>query len=107
MVELHFSGIIVGVCSFLIIGAFHPLVIKGEYYFGVRFWWVFLVMGLVGLVGSLLVANQVLSILLGVFAFSSFWGIYEIFEQRERVRKGWYPKRDGKSEESAKLTLRE
>lgn len=94
MIELHFSGIIVGICSFLIIGLFHPLVIKGEYYFGVRFWWVFLVMSLAGLVGSLLVANQVLSILLGVFAFSSFWGIHEIFKQRERVRKGWYPKRE-------------
>lgn len=97
MIEFHFSGIIVGICSFLIIGLFHPLVIKAEYYFGVRFWWVFLVLGLVGLAGSLLVAHQILSIILGVFAFSSFWGIYEMFEQRERVRKGWYPKRDNKS----------
>ena len=46
MIEFHFSGIIVGICSFLIIGLFHPLVIKAEYYFGVRFWWVFLVLGL-------------------------------------------------------------
>ncbi len=93
MIELHFSGIIVGICSFFIIGLFHPLVIKAEYYFGVKFWWVFLVMGLTGIVASLLTANQVLSILLGVFAFSSFWGIREMFEQRERVRKGWYPER--------------
>ncbi|MDD3739110.1 MAG: DUF4491 family protein [Lentimicrobiaceae bacterium] len=96
MLELNFSGIIVGICSFLIIGLFHPLVIKAEYYFGVKFWWVFLVMGLAGIAGSLFVANQVLSILLGVFAFSSFWGIREMFEQRERVRKGWYPKRKTK-----------
>ena len=97
MIELHFSGIIVGVCSFLIIGLFHPLVIKAEYYFGVRFWWVFFVLGLAGLVGSLLVSHQVLSTLLGVFAFSSFWGIREMFEQRKRVRKGWYPRREDKS----------
>jgi len=96
MIELHFSGIIVGVCSFLIIGLFHPLVIKAEYYFGVRFWWVFFALGLAGLVGSLLVSHQVLSTLLGVFAFSSFWGIREMFEQRKRVRKGWYPKREDK-----------
>lgn len=101
MIELHFSGIIVGICSFLIIGLFHPLVIKAEYYFGVKFWWVFLVMGLVGLASSLLVANQVLSILLGVFAFSSFWGIREMFEQRERVRKGWYPKREVKQDDES------
>jgi hypothetical protein len=93
MIELNFSGIVVGVCSFLIIGLFHPLVIKAEYYFGVRFWWVFLIMGLLGLAGSLFVTHQILSVLLGVFAFSSFWGIREMFEQRERVRKGWYPKR--------------
>ena len=30
-------------------------------------------------------------ILLGIFAFSSFWGIGEVFHQRERVRKGWFP----------------
>ena len=28
----------------------------------------------------------------GVFAFSCFWSIKEVLEQRERVRKGWYPK---------------
>jgi hypothetical protein len=93
MIEIHFSGMIVGACSFLIIGLFHPLVIKAEYYLGVRFWWVFFVMGLTSLVGSLFVANQLLSTLLGVFAFSSFWGIREMFEQRKRVRKGWYPAR--------------
>jgi hypothetical protein len=93
MIELHYSGIIVGICSFIIIGLFHPLVIKAEYYFGVKFWWVFLIMGLLGLAGSLFVAHQVLSTLLGVFAFASFWGIREMFEQRKRVRKGWYPKR--------------
>jgi hypothetical protein len=65
MIELNFSGIVVGVCSFLIIGLFHPLVIKAEYYFGVRFWWVFLIMGLLGLAGSLFVTHQILSVLLG------------------------------------------
>ena len=29
--------------------------------------------------------------LLGVFAFSSFWTILEIFEQKGRVKKGWFP----------------
>jgi hypothetical protein len=46
----------------------------------------------VGIVASLLVADIFLSSLLGVFAFSSFWSIKEIFEQEERVRKGWFPK---------------
>ena len=32
----HIDGIIIGICTFLIIGMFHPIVIKAEYYFGTR-----------------------------------------------------------------------
>ena len=91
MVLSHFYGLIIGAATFMIIGLFHPLVIKGEYYFGVKIWWVFLLLGLLGIAGSLIVANEVISILLGVFAFSSLWGIGEVFEQRKRVQKGWFP----------------
>jgi hypothetical protein len=51
-------------------------------------------MGLAGVAGSLLIESTLLSTLLGVFAFSSFWSIMELFEQRERVRKGWFPKKE-------------
>lgn len=91
---MNFEGLIIGVCTFLTIGLFHPIVIKTEYHFGVRVWWVFLVLGLVGVIASLVVENTILSTLLGVFAFSSFWSIKELFEQRERVRKGWFPKKE-------------
>jgi hypothetical protein len=37
------------------------------------------------------VENLLVSSLLGVFAFSSFWSIKEVVEQHERVRKGWFP----------------
>lgn len=90
---MNFEGLIIGVCTFLIIGLFHPIVIKTEYHFGVRVWWVFLLLGLAGVAGSLVVSSTLLSTLLGVFAFSSFWSIKELFEQRERVRKGWFPKK--------------
>ena len=33
---MHFNGIIVGLATFLIIGVFHPIVIKAEYHFGKR-----------------------------------------------------------------------
>ena len=49
-------------------------------------------LGMAGLVGSVCVHHVVLSSLLGVFAFSSFWSIKEVFEQERRVRKGWFPK---------------
>ena len=90
--ELNFSGVEIGVATFLIIGLFHPLVIKAEYYIGVKSWWLFLLLGIVAGVASLLVHNFILSILLGVVAFSSFWSIGEVFEQRKRVQKGWFPK---------------
>lgn len=89
---MNFEGLIAGVCTFLIIGLFHPIVIKAEYYLGVRCWWIFLLVGIVAAATSLLIENLMISTLLGVFAFSSFWSIHELFEQRERVRKGWFPK---------------
>ena len=90
---MNFEGLIIGICTFLIIGLFHPLVIKAEYHLGVGSWWIFLILGLGTMVASLLVESLTLSTLLGVFAFSSFWSIKELFEQRERVRKGWFPKK--------------
>lgn len=89
--EFDFSGIIIGVATFLIIGLFHPLVIKAEYYIGVKSWWLFMLLGIVFAGASLLVGNLILSIILGVVAFSSFWGIGEVFQQKKRVEKGWFP----------------
>ena len=45
LTEYNLTGLVIGVATFLIIGLFHPFVIKGEYYFGVRCWWFFLLMG--------------------------------------------------------------
>ena len=89
--DLNFSGVIIGIATFLVIGLFHPLVIKAEYYIGVKSWWLFLLLGIVSATASLMVANLILSILLGVVAFSSFWSIGEVFQQKKRVEKGWFP----------------
>ena len=88
---MNFTGILLGLCSFLVIGIFHPLVIKAEYHFGRRSWWGFLVLGLVFTVLSLACRQQFLSILFGVTAFSAFWGIGEVFAQHRRVKRGWFP----------------
>ena len=92
----HLTGLAIGVATFLIIGLFHPLVIKGEYYFGVRCWWVFALMGIGGVAGSIVVENLLVSTLLAVWGASSFWSIGELFEQRKRVERGWFPKREKK-----------
>lgn len=40
---------------------------------------------------SMALESTTASTLTGVVAFSSFWTIHEIFEQRKRVQKGWFP----------------
>ena len=91
--ELHFTGFIIGIATFVIIGIFHPFVIKGEYYFGVSVWWLFLISGIISGIASIFVADILISTLLAVWSASSLWGIGELFEQRKRVEKGWFPAR--------------
>lgn len=88
---MYFTGITIAVCTFLIIGLCHPLVIKGEYYFGIRLWWVFLVVGIACIVCSICISNAILSSLVGVMGASSLWSIGELFHQKKRVEKGWFP----------------
>lgn len=89
--EYHIFGLALGLATFLLIGLFHPIVIKAEYYLGTRCWWAFLLCGIVGVAASVFISDTFLSSLSGVFGFSSFWSIGELFEQKERVRKGWFP----------------
>ena len=70
----------------------HRHLSKGEYYFGVKIWWLFLVMGIAAVAGSIAVRHILWSTLLAVWGASSLWSIGELFEQRERVAKGWFPK---------------
>lgn len=88
---MYFTGIIIAVSTFLIIGIFHPIVIKTEYYTGTRFWCLFLIAGIAAVTAALFVENIIVSSILGVLGASCLWSIGELFEQKERVRKGWFP----------------
>lgn len=92
LTDYRLAGLFIGICTFLIIGIFHPIVVKAEYYWGTKSWWIFLILGILGVAGSLAIEDVIISSLLGVFAFSSFWTIKEVFEQEDRVKKGWFPK---------------
>lgn len=89
--ELYYAGIVIAICTFLIIGMFHPIVIKVEYYYGTKPWWLFLLVGIICIIFALFIENILLSSVLGVFGASSLWSIGELFEQRKRVKKGWFP----------------
>ena len=92
---MSYTGPLIGLATFAVIGIFHPIVIKTEYYFGTRPWWVFLLAGIGAIVGAFFIENVFAASLLGVTGFSCLWAILELFEQRQRVRKGWFPKGPG------------
>ena len=89
--DLNLTGLVIALATFLIIGVFHPIVIKAEYHFGVRCWWAFLFAGIGFIVVSLFVESDILNPILGVIGCSCLWSIIEVFHQRRRVLKGWFP----------------
>lgn len=89
---LNWSGILIGLTSFIVIGVFHPVLIKCEYYFSDRVWPVFLAGGLAFCAASLFVERPLLSSVLGVVGFSLLWTIRELKQQTRRVEKGWFPR---------------
>jgi uncharacterized membrane protein len=93
---MNFFGILIGLIAFLIIGVFHPIVIKTEYYFSKKVWPVFLVVGIICLLVSIFINDKFISAVIGVLGFSSLWSIHELIEQEERVKKGWFPKNPNK-----------
>ena len=89
---MHFKGILIGLISFLSIGLFHPLVIKGEYYFSKKIWPAFCIFGIIMMAISLKAKNIIASAGAAVIGMSSFWSIKELYEQEQRVEKGWFPR---------------
>lgn len=88
---MNYDGLLVGGVAFLLIGLFHPLVVKGEYYFGRKICWVFGTMGILSLVFSVFLTSTAHSSIAAVLGFTCLWSIKEVFEQEKRVERGWYP----------------
>lgn len=89
---MNYNGIIIGAMAFLIIGIFHPIVIKTEYYYGKKVWPIFLVIGGALILFSFFIDSLIISAGVGITGFASLWSIHELIEQEERVKKGWFPK---------------
>ena len=88
----YFNGLLVGIIVFLIIGLFHPLVIKAEYYWGTKSWWLFFIGGMLATISSLFIENIIISSIFGALGFTCFWSIKEVFDQEKRVKKGQFPR---------------
>lgn len=92
MIYINFEGLIIGIAAFLIIGIFHPLIIKCEYHFTYKIWPIFLIIGVVAIVVSCFIHQLIISAIIGIFGCTCLWSIIELKEQKERVEKGWFPK---------------
>ena len=68
---MYFSGLLVGIVAFLLIGVFHVVVIKGEYHFGKRIWPLFAVIGAISVIASLFIENVTVGVLVAVFGITS------------------------------------
>ncbi len=89
--RLNLAGVGIGGFAFLIIMAGRYSCIAGEYYFSKKLWLGFLAVGVLALTLSLLLKNFYLSAMLSILGFTYLWGIPEIIQQEERVKKGWFP----------------
>lgn len=86
-----FEGLLVGLMTFGLIGLFHPVVIKGEYYFGRRIGILFFICGICSGVLSVFTDNIWVSIISGLFACCFFWSVAEVRQQEKRVLAGRFP----------------
>ena len=82
---MQYAGIIVGIYTFIMIGALHFAVVKIERVIGSHIWPWFIVLGLVFGVASVMVSDVLASALLGVSGFLLEWSGPELRKQKERV----------------------
>lgn len=88
---MNYYGFIIGLVFLVLTGIGHIIVIKSEYYFGTKVWPLFLIIAIISLFISLKIDSVVISGILGINGFVFLWGILELFQQKERVKKGWFP----------------
>jgi hypothetical protein len=91
---IELSGIIIGSWIFIIIIIARKLCIWGEYQFTKKFWIFFFTTGILSTIFSIFVKNTIFSIMLSSAGFIFLWGIHETIEQEQRVKKGWFPKKE-------------
>jgi hypothetical protein len=88
---MNFFGIFIGIATFLIIGLGFVWVILGERYFGYLWWPYVMGLGILLIAGSLFLANDWASGLVGGVGGSLVWGSTEFKEQAIRAELGWFP----------------
>ena len=83
--QVNMEGVVVGIVALVMIGVFHPIVIKCEYYFSHRIWPLFLAAG-IGFLLAALFTEGMLSMILGLAGVSCLWSIRELQEESKPKR---------------------
>ena len=94
---MNFQPVVLGVVTFIIIGLFHPLIIKVEYYFSYKIWPIFGAIGLV-LLAITFFLDGFWAYVLAVVGITCLWSIIELFHQKKRVEKGRFAKNPKRKE---------
>jgi hypothetical protein len=89
---MNYFGFLTGILTLLIIGLGFPLVIQTERRLG-YLWWVYMfALGILIIGSSLFIANDWLSVIVGVLGATFVWGSTELKEQAARAEVGWFPR---------------
>lgn len=89
----NYFGFWLGLYAIFVIALWHPLIIKGYYYYGK---WpcmaTFACSGVITIYLSLVVENLFYSALWAFWGVVSLWSVVEVPLQEKRVQKGYFPK---------------
>lgn len=88
---MNYFGLLTGILTLLIIGLGFPLVIQTERRLGYLWWPYMLGVGILIIAASLFIANDWLSVIVGVLGATFIWGSTELKEQAVRAELGWFP----------------
>ncbi|MBU2611306.1 MAG: DUF4491 family protein [Chloroflexi bacterium] len=88
---MNYFGLLTGLLTLLIIGLGFPLVIQTERRLGYLWWPYMLGLGILIIAASLFIANDWLSVIVGVLGATFVWGSTELKEQAVRAELGWSP----------------
>jgi uncharacterized protein DUF4491 len=85
---MNFTGLILGLCTFIAIGLGFLWVVKLEYYVGAHIARVTGAVGLVVALASLFIPDFMPAAIVGIVGGTIFWGATELPDQEMRVRNG-------------------
>lgn len=86
-------------------GLLHILILKWEYAFGTRGWWIYLMLGVACIIYTFFTPITLLKASLIIIGTNLLWSVHELFKQYDRVKKGWFPSGHGHKLEKARRNM--